>query len=162
MGSLLDMLNCYKEKEANSAEEIDKLEQLSVIKDDEIINLDVELQSLRDFMSKVRQNQEDKIRMYTVEIEKNSKVILRTDKLIVDLQQKNEVSQNAVIITQKEAEKKNDQKDKLQMKMKELSDQREYFHESISNIEGKMHTVRSYLQNQSIQKQPHPTTNNIE
>ena len=25
MGSLLDMLNCYKEKEANSAEEIEKL-----------------------------------------------------------------------------------------------------------------------------------------
>ena len=43
MGSLIDMLNSYKEKEANSAEEIDKLEQLSVIKDDEIVNLDVEL-----------------------------------------------------------------------------------------------------------------------
>ena len=55
-----------------------------------------------------------------------------------------------MIVTQKEAVKKNDQKDKLQMKMKELSDQREYFHESISNIEGKMHTVRSYLQSQSM------------
>lgn len=50
-------------------------------------------------MGKVRQNQEDKIAMYSSEIEKNSKVILRTDKLIVDLQQKNEVSQNAVIVT---------------------------------------------------------------
>ena len=43
-------------------------------------------------MSKVRENQEEKIKLYTAEIEKNSKIILRTDKLIVDLQQKNEVS----------------------------------------------------------------------
>ena len=55
MGSLIDMLNIYKEKEANSSEEISKLEKLSVIKDDEIINLDIELKSLNDFMHNVEQ-----------------------------------------------------------------------------------------------------------
>ena len=49
MGSLLDMLNNYKTKEANAAEEIDKLKQLEVIKNNEISDLDVELDSLRDF-----------------------------------------------------------------------------------------------------------------
>lgn len=52
MGSLIDMLNLYKEKLANSDEEILKLNQLSLLKDDEIIDLDVALQSLTDFMGK--------------------------------------------------------------------------------------------------------------
>jgi hypothetical protein len=43
MGSLIGMLKGYREKQANSAEEIEKLNQLSVIKDDEIVNLDIEL-----------------------------------------------------------------------------------------------------------------------
>jgi hypothetical protein len=43
VGSLVDMLNSYKTKEANAAEEIDKLNQLEIIKNDEISGLDVEL-----------------------------------------------------------------------------------------------------------------------
>jgi len=85
MGSLIDMLNGLREKEANSQDEIDKLNQLSVIKDDEIVNLDIEIQSLRDFLGNVKANQEEKIAMYSAEISANSKVIRRQDKLIVDL-----------------------------------------------------------------------------
>ena len=92
MGSLLDMLNSYKTKEANAAEEIHKLKQLEIIKDDEITGLDIELQSLKDFQSKVQGNQEEKIAIYKNDISVNSKIIRRQDKLIVDLQQKNEVS----------------------------------------------------------------------
>jgi hypothetical protein len=44
--------------------------------------------------------------MYSSEIAANSKVIRRQDKLIVDLQQKNEVSQNAVSVTQEQAHAK--------------------------------------------------------
>ena len=43
MGSLIDMMKQYKTKEQNSADEINKLNQLTTIKDDEIVNLDVEL-----------------------------------------------------------------------------------------------------------------------
>jgi len=38
--------------------------------------------------------------MYKQQIEENKKVIRRQDKLIVDLQQRNELSQNAVAVTQ--------------------------------------------------------------
>ena len=68
MGSLIDMLNAYKQKEANVKEEIEKLSQLSLIKDDELQNLDIELKSLDDFLENVRQNQMDKIDSYKNEI----------------------------------------------------------------------------------------------
>jgi hypothetical protein len=58
MGSLIDLLNNLREKEANSTDEIDKLKQLSVIKDDEITNLSIELQSLKDFLANIKGNQE--------------------------------------------------------------------------------------------------------
>jgi len=106
MGSLIDLLNSLREKDANSQDEIDKLNQLTVIKDEEISNLEVEIRSLRDFMLNVKDNQESKIRMYSEEIAANSKVIRRQDKLIVDMQQKNEVSQNTIAVTQDQVEKK--------------------------------------------------------
>jgi hypothetical protein len=77
MGSLVDMLNSYKEKEAVSQEAIDQLKELQVHKDDEIMGLEVEVQSLRDFMGGVRATQEAKIEMYRQEIEQNAKVIRR-------------------------------------------------------------------------------------
>lgn len=53
MGSLVEMLNRFKLKEANVREEIDKLTQLSVLKDNEITGLDIELKSLTDFLNQV-------------------------------------------------------------------------------------------------------------
>ena len=82
---MVDRLNILKEQEANSSDEIAKLKQLNIIKDDEVINIDIELKSLRDFMQNVEQTQSDKILAYKTEIEKNQKLIRRTDKLIVDL-----------------------------------------------------------------------------
>ena len=64
MGSLIGMMKQFKEKEENSREEIEKLSQLTLIKDDEIQNLDIELRSLNDFLNSVRQTQGDKIMMY--------------------------------------------------------------------------------------------------
>ena len=68
MGSLIDMLNNFRLKEANVREEIEKLSQLSVIKDDEIVNLDIELKSLTDFLNQVAFTQNQKIDMYRQEI----------------------------------------------------------------------------------------------
>lgn len=99
MGSLIGMMKQFREKEANSKEEIEKLSQLTIIKDDEMANLEIELRSLNDFMNSVRQNQGDKIMMYKQTIDDNKIVIKRQDKLIVDLQQRNELSQNAVVVT---------------------------------------------------------------
>lgn len=48
---------------------------------------------------------------------------------------------------------KNRQQDNLRVKMRELTDQRNYFHGSINQLEGKIQTYRSYLQSQSMQNQ---------
>ena len=92
MGSLIDMLNAYKSREENVKEEIEKLGQLTVMKDDEIMGLDMELKSLHDFLQNVRFTQNDKISQYKEQIQENQKVIRRQDKLIVDLMQRNELS----------------------------------------------------------------------
>ena len=68
MGNLLQMLNNYKTKEANAAEEIDKLKQLEVIKNDEISGLNVELESLRDFQNNIASQQEATIDTYKHQI----------------------------------------------------------------------------------------------
>jgi len=113
MGNLIGMMKQFKEKEANTREEVDKLTQLTAIKDDELNNLDIELRSLNDFMNSVRQNQGDKILMYKQQIEENKIVIKRQDKLIVDLQQRNELSQNAVVVTQDQVAAQNKERDML-------------------------------------------------
>jgi hypothetical protein len=76
-------------------------------------------------MNKVEQTQQDKIALYKHEIEKNTKVIKRTDKLLVDLQQKNELTNNAVQVTREKADQKNRKKDLKQIQMKEMTDQRD-------------------------------------
>ena len=114
-----------------------------------MVNLDIELKSLNDFMNSVRQNQGDKIIMYKQQIEDNKIVIKRQDKLIVDLQQRNELSQNAVVVTQDQVTAQNKEKDLLQIKMAELNDQRTYFHGSISSLKERIDTFRSYLQSQN-------------
>ena len=54
MTSLIGMLKGFKEKEENTREEIQKLTRLSLIKDDEIANLDIELRGLTDFINHYR------------------------------------------------------------------------------------------------------------
>jgi len=107
--------------------------------------LDIEIQSLHDFLQSVRVNQTKKIEMYKAEIEQNKKTIKRQDKLIVDLQQRNEVSMNEMNRTQEQISLKNRTNDKLQLKMKEMSDQRAFFCGTISNLEDRIGTYRSYL-----------------
>lgn len=104
------------------------------------MNLDMEIKSLKDFLTNVTRQQDDKIEMYKQQIEDNKKVIRRQDKLIVDLQQKNEVSQNAVSVTQECVSTTIGKKDKLEMKLRELNDQRQHFHGSIGTMENKIGT----------------------
>lgn len=57
-------------------------------------------------------------------IEENKAVIKRQDKLIVDLQQKNEVCQIAIANTEEEVLKKYNERTALQIRLKELEDNR--------------------------------------
>lgn len=77
MGSLIGMMKSFRENELNTRDEIDKLSKLTVLKDNEIAELDVEIRSLNDFLGKIRDTQFEKILMYKKEIEKNSKLIRR-------------------------------------------------------------------------------------
>lgn len=127
MGSLIGMMKQFRENELNTRDEIDKLGKLTLLKDNEVAELDVEIRSLNDFLDKMRDTQFEKILMFKKEIEKNQKIIRRQDKLIVDLQQRNELSQNVVTVTQEQIAQKDRVRTKMEVKMKELSDQRDYF-----------------------------------
>ena len=116
-----------------------------MIKNEEIANLNVEIESLTDFMNTVEQKQQDKIALFKAEIEENAKVIRRSDKLLVDLQQKNEVTQNAVQVSQQKAAQKNREKDLKQMQMKELTDQRDFFCNQIIEVRQKTSTYNEYV-----------------
>mmetsp|Transcript_31717 Transcript_31717/g.48594 ORF Transcript_31717/g.48594 Transcript_31717/m.48594 type:complete len:185 (+) Transcript_31717:3-557(+) len=162
MGSLLGMMNKFKAQEENAKEEVSKLEKLILLKDSEITDLDIELQSLNDFLYSVRIKQNDKISMYKSEIEQNKVQIKRSDKLIVDLQQRTEVSQSQMNETQEQISRKVRARDRLQLKLKELSDQRDHFCMTISHLEDKVNTYRSYVLSQNTGAQPNRQLGNTE
>ena len=142
MGNLIEMMKQYKEKEQCTTEEIQKLSQLSLIKDDEISTIDIEIKSLTDFLTNVTRQQNDKIDLYKQQIEDNKKVIRRQDKMIVDLQQKNDLSQNEVANTQEQVSIQVNKKDKLELRLREMTDQRQTFVDQISTYEDKIGTFK--------------------
>ena len=77
MGSLIDMLHQYRERDANCEEEINKLKQLSLIKDNEIQDLEIEVRSLTDFLASTSARQAQKIYSYKKEIDENRVIIKR-------------------------------------------------------------------------------------
>ena len=68
--------------------------------------------------------------------------------MIVDLQQKNELSQNEVANTQDQVSLQMNKKDKLEMRLREMTDQRQTFESTITNLEMKIGTYRSELERQ--------------
>ena len=89
--SLLGMLKKYKRAQRNAQEEIEKLNKLILVKDNEITNLNMDLSSLTDFRNGMDASNQKKVDHAHKMIEENKAIIKRQDKLIVDLQQKNEV-----------------------------------------------------------------------
>ena len=62
---------------------------------------------------------------------------------------------NEVAITQDKVTQKMRQQDNLQIKMRELSDQREYFQGSINNLEDKITTFRTLMASQTTGARAH-------
>ena len=93
MDSLFAMLKRYKRQARNAQEEIDKLNNLILVKDNELTGLNEELHALNDVRSTMESNFNRKTDQAKKMIDENKAVIKRQDKLIVDLQQKNEVCQ---------------------------------------------------------------------
>jgi hypothetical protein len=94
--SLLGMLKKYKRQQRNTQDEIEKLSKLLMIKEAEIVAVTEELKSLNDFRANMHGNSVIKTQQAGKMIGDNKAVIKRNDKLIVDLQQKNEVCQIAI------------------------------------------------------------------
>ena len=144
VNSLFSMLKRYKRQARNTQEEIDKLNQLMIVKDNEITGLNQELSALND----MRQNMDEKYRRKSDQakkmIEENKAVIKRQDKLIVDLQQKNEVCQIGIAQTEQEVLKRYNERTALQVRLKELEDNRKQLAENIDVMNGKINEFNAY------------------
>ena len=122
--SLFSMLKRYKRQARNAREEIDKLNNLLIVKDNEITGLNEELNALNNFREQMQNKYNDKTEKAKKMIEENKAVIKRQDKLIVDLQQKNEVCQIGIAQTEEEIHKRYNERTALQIRLKELEDNR--------------------------------------
>ena len=77
-------------------------------------------------------------------IEENKAVIKRQDKLIVDLQQKNEVCQIGIAQTEQEVLKRYNERTALQIRLKELEDNRKQLSTNIDVMNGKINEFNAY------------------
>ena len=75
--SLFAMLKRYKRQQRNTMEEIDKLNQLIIIKDNEITGLNEELHALNDVRSNMEANNQRKTEQAKKMLEENKAVIKR-------------------------------------------------------------------------------------
>lgn len=143
--SLLGMLKKYKRQQRNTQDEIEKLNQLILMKDAEIIAVTEEVKSLKDFKANMHETGQRKVHEANLKIEENKAVIKRQDKLIVDLHQKNQVCEYKIIETQEEKNKQERAKNQLELRMQELEDRRKNMTENISTIENRLTLYRNHL-----------------
>ena len=78
-------------------------------------------------------------------IEENKAVIKRQDKLIVDLQQKNEVCQITIAQTEEDTLKRANERTALQVRLKELEDFRRNYDGNINLMERKLKAYREHI-----------------
>ena len=142
--SLFSMLKRYKRQARNAREEIDKLNNLLIVKDNEITGLNEELNALNNFREQMQNKYNDKTEKAKKMIEENKAVIKRQDKLIVDLQQKNEVCQIGIAQTEEEIHKRYNERTALQIRLKELEDNRKQLTENISTMNSKIQQFCAY------------------
>lgn len=146
--SLMNLLQGYKIKEQETAREIKKMKQLIVLKDDELVSLDQDINQLTHYLGTAKDKLEDDIQGLLKILEENRRIIRKQDKHIVDLQQRNEVSQTSIVETNLEAARKGKEKSVIQLKLKELEGKKNTINESITNIESKIVSYRTIYDSQ--------------
>ena len=82
-------------------------------------------------MATAKDKLEVKIEELKRTLDENRRIIRRQDKIIVDMQQKNEVLQISIAETAEQAQRKAQEKQKLQLRMRELEGQKSSIQESI-------------------------------
>ena len=144
VNSLFSMLKRYKRQARNTQEEIDKLQSLMIFKDNEITGLNQEITALSDMRVNMDTKYKRKSEQAKKMIDENKAVIKRQDKLIVDLQQKNEVCQIGIAQTEQEVLKRYNERTALQVRLKELEDNRKQLSTNIDVMNGKINEFNSY------------------
>ena len=147
--SLVHLLESYKTKQTQTEKEIKKVNQLIVLKDNEIIGLDEDIHDLEGYLGTAKDKLEMKIQDLLKILEENKRVIRQQDKHIVDLQQTNEISQTSIVDTNHETAKRGKEKQVLQLRLKELDGKRSSLHDSITNMETKIVSYRSVYEAKS-------------
>jgi hypothetical protein len=109
--SLVHLLESYKLKQVQTEQEIKKLGQLIVLKDNEIVGLDEDICELKGYLATAKDKLEVKIQDLLQVLEENKRVIRKQDKHIVDLQQRNEISQMSIVDTNQESTKRSKEKE---------------------------------------------------
>ena len=89
----MGMLRKYKREQKTAQDEIEKLTNLNVVKQNEIEDLNQEIELLKQIQADSSSVFEDKFVQARRMLADNEAIIKRQDKLIVDLQQKNELCQ---------------------------------------------------------------------
>lgn len=147
--SLFGMLKRYKRQARHEQDEIDSLNKLIIQKDSEITSLNEEIHALTDFRANMEMNNQHKTEQAKKKMAENKAVIKRQDKLIVDLQQKNEVCQIAIAQTEEEVLKRYNERTALQIRLKELEDNRKQLTANIDTMNGKITAFCSYTNYQT-------------
>ena len=119
-----------------------------MVKDIEITNLNMDLSSLTDFRNGMDEQNGKKVDYAHKMIEENKAIIKRQDKLIVDLQQKNEVCQITIAQTEDDVQKKHNERTALQVRLKELEDHRKDYDGNINLMGRKLKAYREFLINE--------------
>lgn len=86
-------------------------------------------------------------------IDENKAVIKRQDKLIVDLQQKNEVCQINIAQMEEEVLKRYNERTELQIRLKELEDKRKQLSSGVSVMQSKIADFNAYNNHQTLLEQ---------
>jgi chromosome segregation ATPase len=143
MDSLMNLMETYKLKQYETEKEIKKLHQLIALKDDEAVGVDQDINELQLYLGTAKDKLDQKIQDMLKFMEENKRIIRKQDKHIVDLQQRNEISQSSILESNMEATRKAKEKQEIQLKMRELDGKKNNLHENINIIESKITTFRS-------------------
>lgn len=82
-----------------------------MLKDNEIVGLDEDISELKGYLATAKDKLEIKIQDLLQVLEENKRVIRKQDKHIVDLQQRNEISQMSIVDTNQESTKRSKEKE---------------------------------------------------
>ena len=141
--SLMNLMESYKLKQQETQREIKKMKQLTVLKDDELVTLDQDIQELSYYLGTAKDKLEAKTNDLLKVLEENKRIIRKQDKHIVDMQQRNEISQSSIVEANLEAGKKDKEKGALNLKLKELEGKRTSLNDNIRDVESKIVSYRS-------------------